>query len=250
MMTGESLAHWWKSRFGVVVAENEASALADFWGKVNDDYLLTLGDRALERLVAQSQIENQIFLSPDLSLEESSSRVVMADYDALPIAPESIPLVLLPHVLEFSRDPYQVLREVEIILAPYGYVILTGFNPWSGLGLRRLFSLRKRKPWSGKFRSAGRVRDWLRLLNLNIVDEKVLFYIPILQNKHLRKMFGWVDWIGKLLFPFFGGVYILIAQKKRVGMITQRMKWHELAGVVHNGFVEPATRGAHHEQSS
>ena len=38
----------------------------------------------------------------------------------LPFESQSIDLVVLPHVLEFSDNPHQVLREVERILRPEG----------------------------------------------------------------------------------------------------------------------------------
>src|SRR3954447_7141896 len=41
-----------------------------------------------------------------------------ADFRDLPIASNSADLVLLPHLLEFSEHPHQILREVERILMP------------------------------------------------------------------------------------------------------------------------------------
>ena len=68
----------------------------------------------------------------------------------LPVSPYSVQTIVLPHVLEFSKDPYQVLREAEMTLAPQGYMVLVGFNPLSLLGLRRLFAFRKKRaPWHG-----------------------------------------------------------------------------------------------------
>ena len=53
------------------------------------------------------------------------------DFTELPFASHSLDLVVLPHVLEFSTDPHQVLREVERVLIPEGQVIICGFNPTS-----------------------------------------------------------------------------------------------------------------------
>ena len=46
--------------------------------------------------------------------------VVAHDFSALPFATQSLDLVVLPHVLEFSAEPHQVLREVERVLIPEG----------------------------------------------------------------------------------------------------------------------------------
>ena len=51
--------------------------------------------------------------------------------DFLPIETNSIDLVLLPHILEFSSNPHQILREVQRVLMPEGQVIVCGFNPRS-----------------------------------------------------------------------------------------------------------------------
>ena len=49
----------------------------------------------------------------------------------LPIATQSIDLVLLPHVLEFAEEPHAVLREVDRVMMPEGRLVIVGFNPWS-----------------------------------------------------------------------------------------------------------------------
>ena len=59
--------------------------------------------------------------------------------DFLPIETNSIDLVLLPHILEFSSNPHQILREVQRVLMPEGHVIVCGFNPRSLWGVRGLF---------------------------------------------------------------------------------------------------------------
>src|SRR5271167_3878113 len=47
-----------------------------------------------------------------------------ADYRDLPIASNSIDLLLLPHALEFHHDPHQILREVQRVLVPEGQVVI------------------------------------------------------------------------------------------------------------------------------
>ena len=62
---------------------------------------------------------------------ESGAVDTLCDLVALPFASQSIDLVVLPHALEFSDDPHQILREVERVLIPEGQVIICGFNPAS-----------------------------------------------------------------------------------------------------------------------
>ena len=62
---------------------------------------------------------------------------VINRYEELPFATHSIDLVVMPHILEFTEDPHQVLREVERVLVPEGHVVITGFNPASLWGVRQ-----------------------------------------------------------------------------------------------------------------
>jgi SAM-dependent methyltransferase len=47
---------------------------------------------------------------------------VYCDAEQLPIADNTIDLMLLPHVLDFSGYPQQALREAERVLVPEGYL--------------------------------------------------------------------------------------------------------------------------------
>jgi len=49
----------------------------------------------------------------------------------LPLASQSIDLLALPHVLEFSAQPHAILREAERVLRPEGSIAISGFNPLS-----------------------------------------------------------------------------------------------------------------------
>jgi len=71
--------------------------------------------------------------------------------DELPFECSSLDLVLLPHVLEFNAHPHQILREVERVLRPEGNVIISGFNPRSLWGARRILGSKTNFPWRGRF---------------------------------------------------------------------------------------------------
>ena len=57
--------------------------------------------------------------------EQDDRRRILADADALPIAAESIDLVILAHALDFSASPQLVLREAARVLEPEGRLVLT-----------------------------------------------------------------------------------------------------------------------------
>ncbi|HEX5126138.1 MAG TPA: methyltransferase domain-containing protein, partial [Rhodocyclaceae bacterium] len=51
---------------------------------------------------------------------------VVGEAAELPFASQSLDLVVLPHVLEFSDQPHQILREVERVLVPEGNIVIAG----------------------------------------------------------------------------------------------------------------------------
>ena len=108
----------------------------------------------------------------------------LCDFHALPIASNSTDLLVLPHVLEFSDEPHQILREVERILIPEGQVVVVGFNPLSLWGLKRRFDRSGEYPWNGSYLSMNRLKDWLKLLGFEIAQGSQGCCIPPLDKLH------------------------------------------------------------------
>lgn len=104
---------------------------------------------------------------------------IHARLSALPLAADSADAVLLPHTLERVEDPYAVLREAERILRPEGALLICGFNPWSGWGLRRLLAARFDRPAFPpsiqRMISERRLKDWVALLGIDV--EQTLGYL-------------------------------------------------------------------------
>ena len=153
---------------------------------------------------------------------------VVADAHFLPVASQSIDLLLLPHVLEFAADPHQVLREVERVMMPEGQVLISAFNPVSLWGLKRLLNRGAGGyPWSGRFISLMRVKDWLSLLNFEITGGRMCCYTPPLAGSRWRERLAFLEKAGDRWWPLGGGVYFLQAKKRVHGMRLILPSWHE-----------------------
>lgn len=150
-----------------------------------------------------------------------------ADFRDLPIASNSIDLVVLPHVLEFSDDPHQVLREVARVLLPEAQVLIACFNPWSLWGGRRAFGRKTGYPWSGRFIHLPRLKDWLSLLELEITGGEMGCYSPPCATDRLLARFAFMDAAGDRWWPIAGGVYFLQAVKRVRGMRLIFPKWSD-----------------------
>jgi SAM-dependent methyltransferase len=156
---------------------------------------------------------------------ERGSRIHV-DLHALPILGSSADLVLLPHVLEFSDNPHQVLREVARILMPEGHVIVAGFNPWSMWGARQVFERNSEAyPWRGQFITLPRLKDWMALLGLEITGGRMCCYIPPVAQETWMSRLGFLESIGDRWWPFAGGVYFLHAVKRVQGMRVITPQW-------------------------
>lgn len=91
--------------------------------------------------------------------------------EQLPLLDKSIDAAVLPHSLEFSADPRALLREVNRVLNDRGTCVILGFNPWSAWGVRRWLGFRYPAfPEGARFFSAGRVCDWLELLDFEVSE--------------------------------------------------------------------------------
>ena len=150
-----------------------------------------------------------------------------ADFRDLAIATNSTDLVLLPHVLEFAEHPHQILREVARVLMPEAQVVISGFNPFSLWGWRRLFHKREDFPWSGRFIRLMRVKDWLALLGFEIIGGQMACYAPPSRQEKWLERFSFMEAAGDRWWPIAGGVYFLQAVKRVRGVRLIMPKWSD-----------------------
>lgn len=143
----------------------------------------------------------------------------------LPFANNSVDLVVLPHVLDFTTHPHQVLREVERILLPEGRVVLTGFNPWSLWGVKRILAGRTNTPWSGKFFSLPRIKDWLQLMGLEPDTGAFMGYAPPFASAEWIERFSFLEAAGDRWWPLAAGIYGISAVKRTRGIRLITPKW-------------------------
>ncbi len=149
-----------------------------------------------------------------------------ADFRDLPVESNSVDLMLLPHTLEYSSDPHQVVREVARALRPEGHVLIAGFNPLSLWGLRRGFSNRKEYPWCGRFIHLPRVKDWFALVGLEIVAGSMACYSPPCAEQKWLDRLAFMEKAGDRWWPAAGGIYFLQAIKRVRGIRLIMPKWN------------------------
>jgi len=146
--------------------------------------------------------------------------------ECLPIASQTLDLLVLPHALEFSAHPHQVLREAERVLRPEGHVLISGFNPLSLWGLRRIIAgAGAAHPWHGRFLTLTRLKDWLALLGFELVGGRMACYAPPINRLACLSRFAFLESAGDRWWALGGGVYLIHAIKRVHGMRIIAPKW-------------------------
>lgn len=153
---------------------------------------------------------------------------VRTDMHHLPFAGNSVDLLVLPHVLEFSETPHQVLREVERVLVPEGHVVITGFNPYSLWGIkRRLAGAAADFPWRGQYLGVRRLKDWLTLLGFETQSGCFGCYIPpVTQEKWLRR-WSFMELAGNRWWPIAGATYLVQGIKRQHSLRLLTPTWQD-----------------------
>lgn len=172
--------------------------------------------------------------------------VAIQEFEELPYASASIDLIVLPHVLEFAAEPHQVLREVERVLIPEGQLIICGFNPWSLWGSRQMLGRLSDAyflPQNGEFIGLPRIRDWLKLLNMEVGSGCFGCYAPPCESEKWLNRFAFMENAGERWWPVLGAVYVVQAIKRVKGMRLIGPAWKTKKAKAPQGV--PATNKIH-----
>jgi SAM-dependent methyltransferase len=164
-----------------------------------------------------------------------------AALDSLPLRSDCIDAIFLPHTLELVEDPYAVLREAERVLCAEGCLMICGFNPFSGWGVRRAFANRMGgpvfPPQTRRMLSERRLRDWVALLGLDV--DSVYGYLGLLPTKGRPARTG-----AQPRPPWMAGAYVLKARKRVATMTLVRPRRRSRQRVL-VGAAEPTSKVGH-----
>jgi len=167
---------------------------------------------------------------------------VIGDMHRLPVETDSIDAVLLPHTLDFSDRPHEVLREVDRVLRRDGKIIILGFKPVGLWGLRRLIPGAGIPPGADHLISERRLKDWLQLLDMRIQRSTRYFFRWPLPRKKVRASTKW-EQRGRAWWPELSACYMLSAQKRVSTLTPVKPLWRIKPKVV-AGLAEPSTRAS------
>tara|TARA_B100000579_G_C22812838_1_gene846172 strand:- start:663 stop:1415 length:753 start_codon:yes stop_codon:yes gene_type:complete len=216
----------------------ETNAATDLISDVFGYHVVQLGDYYPTKIMALSRIQHKILAGLSGTIRSPSD--LSCDVEALPFAEGTVDLMVLPHLLEFGRDPSMILREAERVLIGEGHLVVFGFNPWSFFGLTSVFKRwQDIAPWNCKFISAPRLKDWLHVLGFETLIISRFGY-GSLKGEGWNGVTGNGEKLMKYLFPRLGNTYCLVAKKKIEGLKAVRAKWTKTREILESGLAKPS----------
>ena len=171
------VSQWYQTLQGATVLKAEKEIVSPILARLFGYHILQVGPNEDVSLIDDSPVGHKIIFAPSW---RSGTRNTVAHIEELPLATDSIDVVVVHHALDFTEDSHRLLREVTRVLRPGGKMLIIGFNPLSYWGFWRLFKRKIHIPWRARFISKRRLSDWLQLLNLQIDSiDYVLHFLPV-----------------------------------------------------------------------
>lgn len=218
--TFEDIRRWFESPLGQHILKTEAAMLDQLLPGLFGYHLAQLSIQN-EALYGSSRIGNRLCIN----LDSQTNGGIVGNPAQLPFADDSIDVVLLHHLLDFSASPVDVLREVSRVTLSMGHVVIVGFNPLSLWGLwQQVARFKGKAPWSGDYIRPGRLMDWLNLLNFKIDRAQYALYRPPMA-RYLGEVSDYSQGVSRNVNLPVGSVYVIVARKHVSAIRPIRPVW-------------------------
>ena len=225
------IAAWYQTPLGQNVLRAEQQIISEQLTNVFGYHLMQISSAQVAHLAIDSRINHNFCVIPCYNgdREQHGTSATMADLHALPFPDESIDVTILHHVLEFSKNPHQVLKEAARVTVARGHIVIVGFNPLSVHGVVKPFMqlMDMQSIWARRSLGVYRLRDWLEFLDFSCLSTKYAFHrLPVNNASYLkfsRRVFGKMN---LQEFPF-GAAYCIVARKDKVSLTPIKPNWRK-----------------------
>jgi len=226
MLVARTLLEGWyrHSRLGARLRSQVAADMRLILDEWFGYHMLVVGADADIPVTDMTRVQHVTRIVPTLEPKGQVGRNLVALDHELPVATESVDVVVLVNALELSEMPHQLLREVHRVLTPHGHLLVVGSNKFSLRGLwhgaLRLFRGAERIPKWGP--SASQLEDWLTLLDFAVAPVRHKLVLPFSS----RGRFGsWLQRVDSALVEHnipLGSAYVVYGNKMVRGHIQPR----------------------------
>ena len=213
---------WYMSETGQCLFSDLEERISPILATTFGYYSLQIGCPGMaQRLHESCRVKHQFTLD-DLD----SQTMIRANPSMLPVASDSVDLVVLMHHLSNTSEPHAVLREAFRILIPEGKLVIIDFNPMSLWGLRYFFqSWLEHVPFKGHFYTARRIDDWMRLLGFDQDRHYRAGYLPPIQKTSITRHMTWFEKGSRKWLPVLGALNLLVYNKNISPLTPVRHRW-------------------------
>lgn len=205
---------FYHSPLGMKAANSIGLALSRIWHPMPNERLLGLGYARpwLERFEPDTERTIAFMLAAHGAVRwprTGPSRTALVFDEELPLADSSIDRILAVHMLEHAENPRETLMEAWRVLAPNGRLVLVVPNRRGVWARVEHTPFGNGRPWS-----RGQLARLLRDTNFTVSAETEALFFPPSRRFLAFRLSTRLEAVGLRLWPLFGGVLIIEAQKR------------------------------------
>ncbi|POF32786.1 class I SAM-dependent methyltransferase [Roseibium marinum] len=140
--------------------------------------------------------------------EKNSSACTLVEDDALPFPDAYFDRIMLVHALDHCADPAALLREAWRVLAPGGRLIAVVPNRRGLWAQSELSPFGYARPYSG-----SQLKELLKTCQFNVLEDREALFMPPSRARFILRAARTWEGIGRRMWPAFGGILIMEAEK-------------------------------------
>jgi SAM-dependent methyltransferase len=220
----QALTAWYETPLGQHLWREERRLVDKALNRRFGYHLLQLGCADLV-LHDASPMGHKFSFCPHVGISQQHPAVARGE--AIPLANDSVDLVLLHHALDFTNHPHQLLREVARVLIAGGHLVIVGFNPFSAWGLRNRLHRGNGgdSPWAAARLGTTRVSDWLSLLDFQVESTQYGVYVLPINGERAIRWSGWLEPAANRFNWPTGAMYVITARKQVLPLTPVQTSW-------------------------
>ena len=172
--TKTQLKKWYKSPAGqhyIKIILNELESIKDLY---QGRHTLFCGSYEYKKLFQKNKSGTFFGIDEDVLISSANLS------KNLPFEDNSHDVIVLSHGLEYTENPYLLMREIDRIATDDATIVVIGFNKFSLWSLIKIFS--SKPPWNINFLSPYIIKEWFKILEY---------------RNNYQKTFGFIPYIGK-----------------------------------------------------
>jgi hypothetical protein len=212
---------FYASPLGEAVRRVLSQRMHEVWPDIAGDSLLGIG-YAAPYMDAYLQQSREVFICMPAHQGAAywpsggGNRVLLANEASLPMAESSINRVLMVHSVENSEQLSWMMSEAWRVLTPGGRIMMLLPNR---LGMWSHFS---NNPFgSGRPFSKHQIRELMADHDFTVLRIHNALYMPPMHSATSCKLANWFEQTGSWLYPLWGGLLLVEAEKQVYASIRQ-----------------------------